>query len=69
MPIITITPKKEDIELIELLAEDLKIQEVADELKLSSGATYERIAFLKGKYSCKNTYGLVALFFRNKLIK
>ncbi len=60
---------KEVVETVQLLADDKGVQLVADGLKINKRALDARIILIKKECGVKTLHGLVALFFRNKLIK
>lgn len=60
---------KDVVQTVQLLAEDNSIQLVADALKINKRTLDARIILIKKECGVKTLHGLVALFFRNKLIK
>ena len=57
------------VELVQLLADDNTVQETADLMSINKRTLEQRIVLIKRECGTNTLYGLVALFFRNKLIK
>ena len=66
------TLTKWDIALVQLLADDLRpfqISNCRSDMQFSNRAIEKKIGEIKNQFDCKTVGGLLALFFRNKLIK
>lgn len=63
------TPTVDDIQLVQLLADDRRVAEIAAETKQEVKAVEYQIATLKTKVGVKTLGGLVGLFGRNNLVK
>jgi len=57
------------VDVVRLLADDNTVQQVADQMGLNKRTLEQRIVLMKRQCGTNTLYGLVALFFRNKLIK
>lgn len=57
------------IDLVQLLADDNTIEEASELIGVNKRTLEGRIIRMKAKCGVNTLYGLVALFFRNKLIK
>lgn len=57
-----------DLEIIQLLANDLRPKEIAEQLNINVRSIEGRILIIKKSFMCNSVGGLVALFFRNKII-
>lgn len=57
------------VKVVQLLGDDNTVQQVADILKMNKRTLEQRIVLIKRECGVTTLYGLVALFFRNKLIK
>jgi len=60
---------EEVVDVVRLLADDNTVQQVADQMGLNKRTLEQRIVLMKRQCGTNTLYGLVALFFRNKLIK
>jgi hypothetical protein len=63
---------KWDISLVQLLADDLRPKSISncrDDMQYSPRTIEKEILRLRTTFDCKTVGGLVALFYRNKLIK
>jgi len=58
-----------DLEIVQLLANDLRPKEIAEQLNVSPRSIEGRILAIRNVFSCNSVAGLVVLFFRNKIIK
>jgi len=65
---IRVTPTKQEKEVVEMLANGLKGNNIAEKLRTNESSVAANLAEIRRKYNCKNSTELVALFFRNKLI-
>lgn len=61
-------PTPNEIELVASLGDDLRPKEIAGIAKIPQKTVEARLYTLKHKFGCRTNSGLVALFFRNKLI-
>jgi len=66
---IEIAPSPEDIILVQALADGKGAMKMAVENDMSTNKTYEKISLAKAKYNAVSNENLVAIFFRNNLIK
>lgn len=57
------------VHIVQLLGEDMTVHQVSEKLKINKRTLEAKIAAIKLECGTKTLYGLVALFFRNKLIK
>lgn len=57
-----------DIQLVKNLADDLRPKDICNKTGANIRTTEAKIMRMKRKFGCETTNGLVALFFRNKLI-
>lgn len=62
-------PTPEDISLVQLLAGDRRVAEIAAETKQEVKAVEYQIAVLKTRVGVRTLGGLVGLFCKNNLIK
>lgn len=60
---------KEVVQIVQLLGDDKSVQKISELLKINKRTLEAQIALIKRECDVKTLYGLVALFFRNKLIK
>jgi len=58
-----------DIAVVQLLGDDNTVEDVANAIEINKRTLEARILLIKRKCSVTTLAGLVALFFRNKLIK
>jgi DNA-binding CsgD family transcriptional regulator len=58
-----------DLEIVQLLANDLRPKEIAEQLNTSIRSIEGRVLAIRKAFACNSVAGLVALFFRNKIIK
>jgi len=65
---ITVTPTEQEKKVVEMLANGLKGNHIAEKLRTSESGVAANLAEIRRKYNCKNSTELVALFFRKKLI-
>ena len=65
---IKVTVSSEDIKLVNLFSNCYTVAEAAEELGINKRTLEKRILLMKKTYNCKTLPGLVALFFRNKLL-
>ena len=61
-------PSKEEIKMVELLADGKSGAEISEEMGLSINKVSFDLTVLRSKYDCGNSTELVAYFLRNKLI-
>lgn len=61
--------KKNDIKIVQLLADDLRPPEIAKIIGVGNRSIEGSIFRLRSRFECKTVAALVALFFRYKLIK
>ena len=62
-------PTKEEIEIVQMIADDYSPEDIATEKHVSIRDIYELVLGIKKEYRVKHHAALVSLFFRNKLIK
>lgn len=60
---------QEIVDIVQLLADDCSVAKIAEKLKMNKRTLEAKIILIKKATNVKTLYGLVALFFRNKLIK
>ncbi len=60
---------KYEITIVQMLSDDNRANEIASVLKKSPRTIEGKILRIKQRFECKTVGGLVALFFRNNLIK
>jgi DNA-binding CsgD family transcriptional regulator len=58
-----------EITLVQLLANDYRIAEAAKKMKMEKRTLDAFTARVRNKFGCQSSHGLVAIFFRNGLIK
>lgn len=58
-----------DVAIVQMIADEMTAKDIAPHYKITDRAIETRIFNLRKKAGCKNAHGLVALFFRNGLIK
>lgn len=63
-----LVPAKTEVELVAMIAEDMRPKEIAQEKQLKPSTIEAQIFYLKKKFGKKTNAGLVSLFMRNKLI-
>ena len=59
---------KEEINLVQLAAEDMRMGEIAEKLGIEAKTLSKRFDRIRSKNGCKSIAGLVSLFYREKLI-
>jgi len=64
-----VTFKKNDIQIVQLLANDLRPPEIAKIIGVGNRSVEGSILRLRNRFECKTVGALVALFFRHNLIK
>lgn len=57
-----------DAMIVKLLANDLRPKEMAEQIGISVRVVEARILSMRRNFKCNTVAGLVALFFRNKVI-
>lgn len=57
------------VEIVQLLANDYSVTKIAEKIKMNRRTLEAKMILIKKECAVKTIYGLVALFFRNKLIK
>lgn len=60
---------KDVVKIVQLLGDDKTLQAVADALEINKRTLDAKMILIKKECGVKTLHGLVALFFRNKLIK
>lgn len=58
-----------NIRLVQLIANEAEISEMADVFGITPLGVYKRVERLRNKYDKKTNAGLVVLFINNKLVK
>jgi biotin operon repressor len=58
-----------EVKLVQMAANDAERGKISKEMDLTMEALAKRIERLKRKWGCKSVAALVAIFFRNNLIK
>lgn len=61
--------RNHDADIVQMIADGMTAKEIAPHYGVKDRAIEARILNLRNRIGCKNTYGLVAIFFRNGLIK
>lgn len=62
------TASQLEVEIMQLIANDLQMPQVAKETGMSYRQLEGKLRRLRARFGCKSTIGLLALFFRNNLI-
>lgn len=65
---IQVKPRKKDVDIVQLLADDNRAATVAERLNRTTSQVYQDFESIKKRYGCKTLEGVVALFFRNGLV-
>jgi DNA-binding CsgD family transcriptional regulator len=59
----------DEISLVQHFADDMRVQQVADEMGIGKRLVESRLTNLKSHFKVKTTAGLVVMFIRNGLIE
>jgi len=57
------------VEIVQLLSDDYSVTKIAEKIKMNRRTLEAKMILIKKECGVKTITGLVALFFRNKLIK
>lgn len=57
------------VEIVQFLADDYSVTKIAEKIKINRRTLEAKMILIKKECGVKTITGLVALFFRNKLIK
>jgi hypothetical protein len=69
MTALKVKPSQEEIELVQMLAEDKGAMDIAVKYGWASNKAYNKLSMLKSKYGFKNEAAVVYLFTKNKFLK